>query len=461
MIGLAKTGSSSLVALFASARVAAKLARKGWIGIGFAVMALPAWAELAIQEVTSPGGIKAWLVEEHGIPFTALAIRFQGGTSLDAAAKRGATNLMSGLLEEGAGTLDAQGFAAARDGLAAEYRFAADVDGVSVRARFLTENRDAAVGLLRQALIAPRFDVDAVERVRGQVLANLRSEEKDPGAIAGNRLRARMFASHVYGLPTDGTVETVSALSRADIVAAHQGALARDRITVAAAGDISAADLGVLLDDLLGDLPATGGPLPGRAAVAATAGLQVSEFPGPQAIVAFAAPGIAFDDPDYFAAVVMNEIMGGDRFGSRLMDALREKRGLTYGARSSLSNYQQAEMISGSFATGVETAGQAVDVLRAEWARMAADGVTAEELASAKTYLTGAYPLRFDGNAAIASILVGMQTLGLTPEYPKTRNDRVNAVQIEDVARVARRLMDPGKLFVTVVGAGTGLTGTE
>lgn len=461
MIGLAKTGSSSLAALFAAAGDCAKNARKGLMSIGFVVLALPAWAELAIQEVTSPGGIKAWLVEDHGIPFTALAIRFQGGTSVDLGPRRGATNLMTGLLEEGAGDLDAQGFAAARDAMAAEFRFSASVDGVSVRARFLTENQGPAVDLLRQALIAPRFDADAVERVRGQVLANLRSEEKDPGAIAGERLRARMFEGHVYGLPADGTIETVSALTVADIVAAHQGALARDRITVAAAGDISAVDLGLLLDHLLGELPAMGAPLPGRAEVAATSGLQVTEFPGPQAIVAFAAPGIAFDDPDYFAAVVMNEIMGGDRFGSRLMDELREKRGLTYGARSSLSNYDQAEMISGSFATGTETAGQAVEVLRTEWARMASGGVTVEELASAKTYLTGAYPLRFDGNAAIASILVGMQALGLTPDYPKTRNDRVNAVQIEDVARVAKRLMDPDKLFVTVVGAGTGLTGTE
>ena len=300
-----------------------------------------------------------------------------------------------------------------------------------------------------------------MERVRGQVLANLRAGEKDPGSIAGDKLRARMFPGHVYGLPADGTIETVTGLTRADVVAAQQGALARDRITVAAAGDITAAELGLLLDQLLGALPASGATLPGRAEVASAVGLQVTEFPGPQAIVAFAAPGIVFDDPDYFAAVVMNEILGGDRFGSRLMDELREKRGLTYGVRTNLSAFDQGEMISGSFATGVETAAQAVEVLRAQWALMAADGVSEEELAKAKTYLTGAYPLRFDGNAAIAGIMVGMQTLDLSPDYPKTRNDRVNAVTVEDVARVAARLMDPEKLFVTVVGAGTGLTGTE
>ena len=162
------------------------LVRRIWAAACVALLALPLWAEAEIQEITSPGGIKAWLVEEHGIPFTALSIRFTGGTSLDGSDARGATNLMMGLIEEGAGDLDAQGFAAARDGLAAEYRFSADRDGVSVRARFLTESRDAAVDLLRLALVSPRFDADAVERVRGQVLANLRSEAKDPSAIASD-----------------------------------------------------------------------------------------------------------------------------------------------------------------------------------------------------------------------------------------------------------------------------------
>jgi zinc protease len=143
------------------------------------------------------------------------------------------------------------------------------------------------------------------------------------------------------------------------------------------------------------------------------------------------------------------------------MTALREERGLTYGVRSSLLAFDQGQIISGSFATGVETAAQAVEVLRGEWALLASEGISEEELASAKRYLTGSYPLRFDGNAAIAGIMVGMQTLGLTPDYPRTRNAKVEAVTREDVARVAARLLDPAKFFVMVVGEGTGLKATE
>ncbi|MES2816874.1 MAG: pitrilysin family protein, partial [Pseudomonadota bacterium] len=228
-------------------------------------LALPAQAEIPIKEVTSPGGITAWLVEDHNIPFTALEIQFRGGTSLEAPDKRGVVNLMTATLEEGAGELDSRGFAEARDALAASFSFDAGTDSVGVSAQFLTENRDQAIDLLRKALIEPRFDQAAVDRVREQVLSNLRSNEKDPGTIASERFDLLAFGDHPYASSGDGTVDTVTALTRDDVVAAHKAALARDRVFVAAAGDITAEELGLLLDKLLGDLPATGSPLPGAA----------------------------------------------------------------------------------------------------------------------------------------------------------------------------------------------------
>lgn len=425
----------------------------------FVMLALPLRAEVAIEEVTSPGGIRAWLVEEHGIPFTALEIRFEGGTSLDASEKRGAVNLMTALIEEGAGDMDAQGFAAARDDLAAEFKFRAGVDSVAVSARFLSESRDQAVALLRQALVAPRFDADAVERVRGQVLANIRSAAKDPNSIAGDAFYRLAFGSHPYGSAGDGTEDSVAALNREDIVAAHADALARDRLHVAAVGDITAVELGVLLDDLLGGMPETGAALPKRAEYGLQGGVTVVEFPTPQAVVLFGHEGIKRDDEDFFAAHILNEILGGDRFTSRLMTELREKRGLTYGVGSYLALMDQAELMMGQFATDNRTAAQALAIVRAEWAR-ALEGVTEAELDAAKTYLTGAYPLRFDGNGPIANILVGMQMEHLPIDYSATRNDRINAVTLEDIRRVAARLVQPETLHFVVVGQPEGMEST-
>lgn len=429
-------------------------------GLMVALLALPAAAEIKIQEVTSPGGIKAWLVEEHGIPFTALEIRFLGGTSVDRAGKRGEVNLMTALIEEGAGDLDSQGFAAARDALAAQLSFRSDQDGVGVSARFLTENRDQVVDLLHLALTKPRFDQDAVDRVRGQVMAGLASDAKDPDAIAGKILRERAYGAHPYGTVGDGTEESVAALTRDDMQAAFAGALARDRIYVAAAGDITAAELGVLLDRLLGDLPATGAPLPVRVDVVAKAGVAVQSFPGPQSTISFFQGGMRFDDPDYFAATILNEILGGNGFGSRLMEEVREKRGLTYGIGTGLASYDQAEMLSGGLATANDKVGEAIEVIRGVWADVAQNGVTQKELDDTKTYMTGAYPLRFDGNGTIASILVGMQIMGLPTDYPATRNARVEAVTLEDVKRVAARLLTPDSLYFVVVGDAVGVTAT-
>jgi zinc protease len=418
-------------------------------------------AETAIQEVTSPGGIKAWLVEDHGIPFTGLEIRFTGGTSLDAPGKRGATNLMTALIEEGAGDLDSQGFTAARDALAAEFRFTADQDGVSVSSHFLTENRDQAVALLHDALIKPRFDQTAVDRVRQQVLSGLLASEKDPNQIVQNLARARTYGDHPYATAGDGTIDSVTALTRDDIVAAHSGALARDRILVAAAGDISAADLGALLDKLLGDLPATGAAQPGPATLNIKGGITVQEFPSPVTSIMFGQGGLRFDDPDFITASVMNEILGGGRFSSRLMEEVREKRGLTYGIGTNLASYEHAEVLAGQFEASNEKVAEAIAVIKTEWARMAAGDVSEADLSAAKTYMTGAYPLRFDGNDRIASILVGMQSMGLPSDYPKTRNAKVEAVTLADIKRVAARLIKPDDLAFIAVGQPTGVASTE
>lgn len=422
------------------------------------IAALPARAEVDIQEVTSPGGLKAWLVEEHSLPFMALEIRFRGGASLDAPGKRGATNLMAGLIEEGAGDLDARGFAEARDGLAASFRFDVHDDALTVSARFLTENRDEAVALLRTALTAPRFDQDAIDRVRGQVLSSLQSRATDPMDILGEAADRLAFGDHPYGSYQGGTEESVRALTREDIVAAFDGAVARDRIYLGAVGDITAEELGQLLDVLFADIPETGAPIPEPVPFGLPeGGVTVVPFDTPQSVARFAHHGITRDDPDFFAAYILNEIIGGGGFNSRLMDEVREKRGLTYGIATYLVAKDLSEYVVGQVSSQNETMGQVVDVVRAEWEKIATEGVTAEELANAQTYLTGAYPLRFDGNGPIARILVSMQMEDLGIDYIATRNDKVRAITLEEINRVAARIYDPEALHFVIVGQPEGV----
>jgi zinc protease len=432
-----------------------------WAAVALVLAVVPARAEIAIQNVTSSGGVTAWLVEDRNIPFTALEIRFRGGTSLDLPGSRGAVNLMAATLEEGAGPLDAQGFAEARDGLAAGFRFSAGQDALGVSARFLTENRDAAIDLLRSALIEPRFDEDAVERVKGQILAGLASDAQDPATLAMRRFSEMAYAGHPYASAGDGTLDSVAALTRDDVLDAHKATMTRDRMYVAAVGDISAAELGPLLDRLLGDLPALGRQMPSVAGWHLDGGVTVVDYPSPQSVILFGQEGLRQDDPDFFAAYILNEVLGGGRFSARLMTELREKRGLTYGVSSFLAPMDYAQAYLGQMATANATVADSIALIRQEWQRLATEGITAEELAATKTYMTGSYPLRFDGNDEIADILVGMQMDGFPIDYPATRNARVEAVTLDDVRRVAARLLVPEKLHFVVAGQPDGVASTD
>lgn len=425
------------------------------------VWSVSAAAEIEIQEVTSPGGIEAWLVEAPEIPMVALEIRIKGGANLDLPGKRGATNLMVALLEEGSADMDAQAFQTAREALAASYGFDVYDDAFALSAQFLTENQTEAMTLLRQALKEPRFDQDAMDRVRAQVIANIRSEEKDPNDIAGAVFDAAAYGDHPYGTSINGTIESVEALTQQDMFDAHARVLTRDRVYVGAVGDISAEELGLLLDKLLGDLPPASAALPDRVDFGLEGGITVVDFETPQSVALFGHTGITRDDDDFFAAYILNEILGGSGRQSRLMEEVREQRGLTYGVYSYLVPKDYSESYLGSVASANDSIGEAIDVIKAEWERLATEGVTEAELAEMKTYLTGAYPLRFDGNGPIANIMVGMQMVGLPTDYIATRNDQLNAVTLEDVNRVAAELLKPDDLHFVVVGQPEGLEPTN
>jgi len=419
--------------------------------------ALPVRAELNIQDVTSPGGIKAWLVEEHSIPFVTLEIRFKGGTSLDLPGKRGATYMMSGLLEEGAGNLDAAAFSRTREELAADFAFSARGDSVKISAKFLRENQPAALELLRKAIEEPRFDQVAIDRIRAQVVSIIAADKKDPNEIASATFDRLAYGDQPYGTPITGTTASVDKLTRADLVTAYKNAMAKDRLYVSAVGDVTPKELGVMLDELLGGLPDKGAPMPPRAKIILTGGVTLVDLPTPQSVALFGHRGIKRDDPEFFAAFVMNQIFGAGGFTSRLTNEVREKRGLTYGVYTYLASYDLAALYMGSVASANDRIAQAIDVIKTEWAKMASGGATASELEAAKKYLTGAYPLRFDGNGRIASILVNMQLDDLPRSYIKTRNDKVNAVTLADVAKVAKRLLKPENLRIVVVGRPEGM----
>lgn len=418
----------------------------------FVLYAVPAKAT-QIERVVSPGGIEAWLVEDHLNPIVSLHLAFRGGSALDPKGKEGLANMVSTLLDEGAGDLDSKAFQQTLEDNSITLRFSAARDSFGARVQTLTEYRDLAFDLLRQAMTKPRFDAEPVSRLRAQLLANLRHESEDADAIAGKTLMKTLYPDHPYGRPTGGTAESVAAIQIADMRAFVQERLALDTLAIGVVGDITAKELAPLLDKTFGALPAKAAPWKVAEVAPKVAGRTiVIEKPLKQSNILFADRGLMRKDPDFYAAYVMNHILGGGGFTSRLYTEVREKRGLAYSVYTYLHPMDRSAIYAGGAGTANARVAETLKVVRDEWDKLAKDGVTEAELTAAKQYLTGSFPLRFTATERIASILVGMQTEDLGIDYLDKRNSYIEAVSLDDIRRVARKLLHPDDLTVVVVG---------
>ncbi len=417
----------------------------------------PAVAEVEIQEVTSPGGQNFWLVEEPSIPIVSIELGFSGGVRTDPEDRLGVARFTAALMNEGAGDLDAVAFSNRADEVSARMGFSAGRDAFEIGASFLVETLDEASDLLALAMTSPRFDEEPVARVRAQILSKLAQDETDPNAVAGKTWFARAFPDHPYGRPGDGTSETIEAITTEDLHAAHQRLLTRQNAHVAIVGALDAETAGALVDKLFAGLPDGE-----KSEILATQtvpepGVHIVEKDVPQSVAIFGHKGLRRTDPDFFAAYVMNYVLGGGGFASRLTEEVREKRGLAYSVYSYLSVMDAAELHLGGVQTANERIAESIDVIRTEWTKMAEGGLTAEDLEKAKTYLTGSFPLQFDSNAKIANYLVFAQMEDLGIDYINRRNGLIEAVTLEDTKRVAKRLLDAEALSIVVVGRPVGL----
>jgi zinc protease len=416
-----------------------------------------------IQRVVSPGGIVAWLVEDRKVPVIAVDFAFEStGSSADPAGKPGVANLMASLLDEGAGERRSQEFQKLLADNSISISFSAGRDEFRGAMKALTVKRDLAIDLLSQALTQPRFDAEAVERIRLAVMANIKSNQASPNWIAQRTFSITTFGGHPYSQPSDGTLDSVQAITTEDMRDYLGRRLGRDNLVVGVVGDVSASELAPMLDRMFGALPAKAERfIPPEAALQAAGDIVLVPRPLPQTVFVMGEQGVKRSDPDWYAASVMNYVLGGGGFNSRLMEEVREKRGLTYGVSSSLVPYDHAALITAGGSTVNAKAGEALDLIRVEWRRMAVDGVTDEELKNAKAYLTGSFALRLTSTDRIASMLVQVQLDDLGIDYLNKRDEFINRVSRADVLRVARRLLDPAKLTIVMVGQPKGIEPTR
>ena len=419
-------------------------------------------AAVTIVSVKSESGVEAWLVEDHSLPLVAIRFSFESGAALDPPGKEGLANFAASLLDEGAGDLDSEAYNARLEDLSIRLEFGADMDATGGTMRTLSRNTDAAFELLHLSLTRPRFDAAAVERVREQLVAELQQVAKEPPTIGSRIFWHSAFPEHPYGRRTRGTIASLGRIEAADLRQFAAERFGRDRLKIGVVGDVTPERLRTLLDRTFGDLPAKSAPgTVAETKVIDEGALFLVKVPVPQSAVIFGEAGLKRDDPDWYAAILLNEILGGSGMTSRLTAEVRDKRGLAYSIYSQLDAMRRAGMIVGRVATRNDRVAETIDLVRSEWQRMRDEGPTEAELAAAKTYTIGSFAPSFDSTDSMASLLVGMQIQKLGMDYPSRRASLLEKVTLEDVRRVARRLLDAQKLRIVVVGDPPPLAGAR
>lgn len=420
------------------------------------LFALPAQARdsvLDIKEVTTASGITAWLVEDHSVPVISLQFSFKGaGAKNDSADKQGLTRLASNTMDEGAGDIPSEEFQKTLNDQSILLFFNAGRDDFGGSLKTLRRNKDSAFELLRLAVNEPRFDDEPVARMAESNQARIRSSLSKPSWIAARIMNDRAFEGHPYALNSGGTIETLSTITREDLVRFQEQRLALSNLHIAASGDITAAELSAAIDHIFSARP--------QEAILSTVSDLTLQNQGhsyfyskdiPQSVIQIMQPAIDRRHPDYTAAQVMNFILGSSGFGSRLTEEIREKRGLTYGIYSGLSDMEHFDSLSISTSTQGENTAEMIALIRAEWDKMK-DGASEEELQSAKNYLVGALPLSLTSTTQIAKVALSIQLDGLPMDYLSQRNEKIENTTLEDVKNIAQKLLNSDQFVTVIVG---------
>jgi zinc protease len=441
-----------------------RAARYGVIALlaaAFMSVMAPSAGATKIEQTVSPGGIEIWLVRDATVPLIAMEFAFRGGATQDPPDKAGVSNMTLDLLDEGAGELDARAFHEALERKAIEMNFQPGREYVRGTLRTLKENKEEAFNLLRLALTAPRFEASAVERIRAQIMSRLQRATTTPNDIASRTWWQTAFPGHPYSRQVIGSLESVPHITADDLRNYVRHIFARDTLKVAIVGDIDAATAGQLVDRTFGSLPAKSQRMPVPTANPQGLGRRiVIDLDVPQSSVTFGGPGVARGNPDFMTAYIVNHILGGGSFSSRLFQEVREKRGLAYGIFDTLLWFDHAAVLIGGTAVRADATAEAISVIEDQVRLMAKDGPTEQEIAKAKTYLKGSFALALDTSTKIASQLITMQLDNLGVDYIDRRSALIDAVTVADAKRVAKRMLEGGFLY-TVVGRPKGLTSSN
>ncbi len=403
-----------------------------------------------------PNGMRVLVLEDSRLPRIEIGVVARRGAGIVAPEQAGLADFTAELMERGAGDRDALELAAVVDNLGASLSVAADWDSMAVGASGLSRDLDTLFGVLVDVVRRPRFDADEAERVRAEQLAGLEKAKDNPRTLVGRSFQAALYPGHPYGLPLGGTPEAVARLGPSDARDFHERVFTASNTLFFATGDLQAADVmqrarAAFTDWPAGDVPAPGSPPPTPAP--AERRIVVVDRPDlGQAQILVGHEGISRTNPERLSAALMNTVLGGGAFSSRLMNSVRAEAGLTYSIYSRFSMRRHPGPFAVSTFTRVPEVRRVVDLVLSELSRVRSDPPSLEEVAHAQSQTVGQFALSLETSSAVASSLVDLDVHGLPEDSLDTFRGRLRALAAEDTARAARDLVHPERAVILVVG---------
>jgi zinc protease len=399
-------------------------------------------------------GVKAWVIEDNFLPIISIQIAFKNaGYASDAKEKQGLAYFVSGMLNEGAGKYTSQQFQRDLEENAIEFAPDVDQDNFYISLKTLSDNLDKTLDLTSSALTHAKFGEQEIERVRGQILSSIVKAEENPQEVASRKFSKAYFGEHPYANAKEGELETIKLINAADMQSFVKSAFAKDNMVISIVGDVDDQEAGDIVSALTEGLPEKSAVLPVEEFKAYPAGnLESFKMNNPQTYVMFGSKGVARLDKDYYAAFVLNNILGGSGFQSRLVQEVREKNGLAYSIGTGLQPMKGASLLYGVSSTKNASVDESIKIIKAQFEEISKNGVTEKELADAKAFITGSFGLNLDKNEKLAFFLLSMQIQGLDKDFLEKRNEYINSVTIEQVNKLSKWLLEPSSLVFVRVG---------
>jgi len=418
-----------------------------------------------IKKETLDNGLKVIVIEHHELPVVAFRLVLKSGSAYDPAGKEGLANLTAGLLRKGTKIKDATQIAEEIDFVGGTLGAGANWDATFATCYVLNKYFDTGLELLADIILDPAFKDDEIERLRRQILAGIMQQKDDPGTVAEENFRKFVFGGHPYGQPLEGTEKSVSAISREDIVSFHQTYYVPNNAILAVVGDIKTDDVLKRVKSKFASWETRQSAPLDFAQPPQIKGHQILLVDKPdltQSYIKIGHFGIERKSPDYFPVRVMNYILGGGGYASRLVDEVRDKRGLTYDIRSNFDSYRLRGAFEVSTFTRIDSTLGAVQAILDQIQRMRAEKVSEKELSETKSFYTGYFPLQFETPEQIAKQILNVEIYDLGEDYIKNFRKNIDAITADDILRVAQKYLDPDNIKFMVVSKAEELkTGLE